>query len=110
MFHCSTRRYAEPEFEGSNLNLAGWTKKLTGRPTITVGSVSINRDFIASFVPGAPAVTGINDLLERLDRGEFDLVAIGRALIANPSWPKQVRQGSLGSLRPFDRALLAELI
>jgi 2,4-dienoyl-CoA reductase-like NADH-dependent reductase (Old Yellow Enzyme family) len=111
MFHCSTRRYAEPEFEGSTLNLAGWTKKLTGKPTITVGSVSINRDFVTSFAsPEASAVAGIEDLVERLDRGEFDLVAIGRALIANPSWPKQVRQGELWSLRPFDRGLLAELI
>jgi 2,4-dienoyl-CoA reductase-like NADH-dependent reductase (Old Yellow Enzyme family) len=111
MFHCSTRRYAEPEFEGSTLNLAGWTKKLTGRPTITVGSVSINRDFVTSFMSSeAAAVTAIEDLEERLARGEFDLVAIGRALIANPSWPKQVRQGLLESLRPFDRALLTELI
>lgn len=111
MFHCSTRRYAEPEFEGSTLNLAGWTKKLTGRPTITVGSVSINRDFVTSFMSSeAAAVTGIEDLEKRLDRGEFDLVAIGRALIANPSWPKQVLHGSLDSLRPFDRGLLADLI
>ncbi|MBZ9641363.1 12-oxophytodienoate reductase, partial [Streptomyces sp. PSKA30] len=29
-FHASTRRYWLPEFEGSDLNLAGWTKKLTG--------------------------------------------------------------------------------
>ncbi len=31
VFHCSTRRFWEPEFEGSDLNLAGWTKKLTGK-------------------------------------------------------------------------------
>eukprot|EP01030_Chromulinospumella_sphaerica_P018753 gene18753-18623_t len=30
IFHCSTRRFWEPEFEGSELNLAGWTRKLTG--------------------------------------------------------------------------------
>ncbi len=107
MFHCSTRRYSEPEFEGSALNLAGWTKKLTGKPSITVGSVSINRDFVASFM-SSEAAAGYHD--ERLDRGEFDLVAIGRALIANPSWPLQVQRGELESLQPFDRALLAELI
>jgi 2,4-dienoyl-CoA reductase-like NADH-dependent reductase (Old Yellow Enzyme family) len=28
----------EPEFEGSDLNFAGWAKKVTGVPTITVGS------------------------------------------------------------------------
>ncbi|MGK5497429.1 12-oxophytodienoate reductase, partial [Streptomyces sp. URMC 125] len=41
VFHCSTRRYWLPEFEGSDLNLAGWAKKLTGRPVITVGSVGL---------------------------------------------------------------------
>ena len=29
IFHCSTRRFWEKEFEGSDMNLAGWTKKLT---------------------------------------------------------------------------------
>ena len=32
VFHASTRRYWEPEFEGSNLNLAGWTKKSRTSP------------------------------------------------------------------------------
>jgi len=27
IFHCSTRRFHLPEFSGSSLNLAGWTKK-----------------------------------------------------------------------------------
>ena len=49
VFHCSTRRFWEPEFEGSDLNLAGWTKKLTGKPTITVGSVGLNQEFIATY-------------------------------------------------------------
>ncbi len=31
IFDCSTRRFWEPEFEGSRLNLAGWTRKLTGK-------------------------------------------------------------------------------
>ena len=27
IFHCSQRRFWEPEFEGSDLNFAGWAKK-----------------------------------------------------------------------------------
>ena len=78
IFHCSTRRFWEPEFEGSNLNLAGWTKKLTGKPTITVGSITLGADLMTSFgSPDAIKVTGIDDLLDRLERGEFDLVAVG---------------------------------
>ncbi len=80
MFHCSTRRFWEPEFEGSSLNLAGWTKKLTGHPTITVGSVGLNQsDFTKRETE--VAVGGLEDLEERLERDEFDLVAVGRALI-----------------------------
>src|SRR5690606_20748656 len=30
IFHCSQRRFWEPEFDGSELNLAGWTKEITG--------------------------------------------------------------------------------
>jgi 2,4-dienoyl-CoA reductase-like NADH-dependent reductase (Old Yellow Enzyme family) len=110
LFHCSTRRFWEPEFPGSNLNLAGWTKKLTGKPTITVGSVALNEDVMRSFATDdSAAIRGIDDLLERLQRGEFDLVAIGRSLIANPEWPIQVRDGGVAVLRPFSRTALARL-
>src|SRR5581483_9077592 len=47
-FHCSTRRFWLPEFEGSPLNLAGWTKKITGKPVITVGSVGLDEEFMSS--------------------------------------------------------------
>jgi 2,4-dienoyl-CoA reductase-like NADH-dependent reductase (Old Yellow Enzyme family) len=111
VFHCSQRRFWEPEFAGSDLNLAGWTKKLTGKPAITVGSVTLNEDVMTSFAAtGAADVTGIDSLLERLERDEFDLVAIGRSLIVNPTWPGIVRRGALDELRPFDRAVLGELV
>ena len=111
LFHCSTRQFWQPEFEGSNLNLAGWTKKLTGKPTITVGSVTLDADFTKSFgSPESTPIAGIDDLLDRLDRGEFDLVAVGRALIANPDWAVKVSAGTIEQLRPFDRGLLAALL
>jgi 2,4-dienoyl-CoA reductase-like NADH-dependent reductase (Old Yellow Enzyme family) len=111
LFHCSQRRFWEPEFEGSSLNLAGWTKKLTGKPTITVGSVTLNEEFTKSFAsPETAAVTGIDELLERLERGEFDLVAVGRSLIVNPSWPAVVQRGGVAELLPFQRDVLAQLV
>lgn len=113
VFHSSTRRYWTPEFEGSDLNLAGWTKKLTGRPTITVGSVGLNQDFLPTFVPGTysgPAqVADIENLLDRLERDEFDLVAIGRALLADPEWAEKVLTGRTDALVPYARELLGTL-
>jgi 2,4-dienoyl-CoA reductase-like NADH-dependent reductase (Old Yellow Enzyme family) len=111
VFHCSQRRFWEPAFSGSDLNLAGWTKKLTGKPTITVGSVTLDEDFMTSFrTESTAAVTGIDELVRRLERGEFDLVALGRTLIVNPDWPKKIRRGEIGTLNPFQREALKELV
>ncbi|CUH87719.1 NADH oxidase [Phaeobacter sp. CECT 5382] len=112
IFHCSTRRFWEPEFEGSDLNLAGWTRKLTGKPAITVGSVGLNADFLpedgfVEFNEAEPA--SIDNLLERISRDEFDLVAVGRALIANPDWAKQVAAGKTGELAAYEKGMLREL-
>ncbi|MFF1357901.1 NADH:flavin oxidoreductase [Streptomyces sp. NPDC058297] len=103
-FHASTRRYWSPEFDGSDLNLAGWTKKLTGKPTITVGSVGLDGDFIRAFAGEGSAVKGIDDLLDRLERDEFDMVAIGRALLQDPDWAAKVLEGRFEELKPYDAA------
>ena len=110
IFHCSQRRYWEPEFNGSDLNLAGWTRKLSGKPTITVGSVTLSAEMIATVMEGETATPrSIADLVDRLERKEFDLVAIGRALITNPDWPKMVASGRAGHLNPFAVGALAQL-
>ncbi len=111
-FHCSTRRFWEPEFpeEGSDMNLAGWTRKLSGKPTITVGSVSLDTDFITAFRGANAETAGIERLLEMMERGDFDLVAVGRALIANPDWPNKVRAGHVDQLKPWTSEALTTLV
>ena len=111
IFHCSTRRFWEPEFEGSTLNLAGWTKKLTGKPTITVGSVGLNgADFVQTFRTREDSEIGdLGELEARLERDEFDLVAVGRALLADPHWAIKVREGRFSDLAPFSASSLATL-
>jgi 2,4-dienoyl-CoA reductase-like NADH-dependent reductase (Old Yellow Enzyme family) len=108
-FHASTRRYWLPEFDGSDLNLAGWTRKLTGKPVITVGSVGLDGDFIRGFQGESAAVKGIDDLLDRLEQGEFDLVAVGRALLQDPEWAAKVLAGRFGELAAYDPAALGSL-
>ncbi|MFC5451318.1 NADH:flavin oxidoreductase [Paenibacillus aestuarii] len=102
IFHCSTRRFWEPEFTGSELNFAGWTKKLTGKPTITVGSVGLDSDFMSFFTEKTGSSnTGIEALIERLERQEFDLVAVGRPFIVDPAWAIKIRDNRTAELIPF---------
>ncbi|WP_031478904.1 NADH:flavin oxidoreductase [Streptomyces bicolor] len=108
-FHASTRRYWLPEFDGSDLNLAGWTKKITGKPTITVGSVGLDGDFIGAFMGEGSTVKGIDDLLDRLEAEEFDFVAVGRALLQDPEWAAKVLAGRFDELAPYDAASLKTL-
>ena len=109
IFHCSQRRYWEPEFGDEGLNLAGWTKKLTGKPTITVGSVGLNGDFFGAFAGKGSETRAIDDLIERLDKGEFDLVGVGRALLQDPSWANKIREGQLDELNEYSGDALATL-
>ncbi len=113
IFHASTRRFWEPEFEGSDLNLAGWTKKITGKPAITVGSVGLSSDFIESnFLDQSGedvALQKLDDLLQRLAREEFDLVAIGRALLQDPEWLRKVKEGRVDELQEYNRSSIAKL-
>lgn len=110
IFHCSTRRFWEPEFQGSDLNLAGWTKNLTGKPTITVGSVGLKGgDFIQSYKGESAEVGDLGELEARLARDEFDLVAVGRALITDPHWATKVRDKRFAELAPFSPKAMATL-
>ena len=137
LFHASTRRFWEPEFEGSSLNLAGWAKKITGKPAITVGSVCLATDFlndsgtyetlmrdfessssadqeallesVGELMSASAGTGGMRDLEDRLEAGEFDLVAAGRALLANPDLPKMMERQNFDALQPYSAELLAEL-
>lgn len=104
IFHCSTRRFYQPEFPDSKLNLAGWTRKITGKPVITVGSVGLDSDFVSTLIQGQTAQGSektTHELLERFEQGEFDLVAIGRALLADPYWLTKVVEGRFDEIKTF---------
>ena len=101
IFHASTRRFWEPEFAGSDLNLAGWTKKISGKPTITVGSVGLDNTFTSSFGGKTAMPTGLGSLVERIENKEFDLVAVGRALLADADWISKIRDGREEEIKPY---------
>lgn len=107
IFHCSQRRFWEPEFSGDDRNLAGWVKAIGGKPTITVGSVGLSADSIATnyLEPGTSASPAdLRRMEEMLARGDFDLVAVGRALLQDWEWARKIHQGRRDELLPYSTA------
>ncbi len=112
--HCSQRRFWDPEFpeiDGEKgMNLAGWVKKVTGAATIAVGSVGLSGDMISALMKGESSTpASLDELRARLDRGEFDLIAVGRAILADPTWAAKVRANDVGGLEGFSPKALATL-
>jgi len=113
ILHASTRRFWEPEWDGDMRNLAGWTKAKSGLPVITVGSVGLDTDVMTTFIeardPGARIVEAVDDLEARLAADEFDLVAVGRALIGDPDFVNKLEARDYAAIRLFKRDDLGKL-
>lgn len=111
IFHVSTRRFWQPAFTGSALSLAGWTKKITGKPVIAVGGVGIDQPFSLDMFSQAvySQPKSVERVEEKLENGEFDIVAVGRAILADPNWPDKIKSGQLDNIVPFSSESLATL-
>ncbi|WP_206109594.1 hypothetical protein [Paenibacillus apii] len=48
-------------------------------------------------------------LFKPLEQNEFDLAAIGRALLSDPAWANKVREGRYEDIQPFSPEVLANL-
>jgi 2,4-dienoyl-CoA reductase-like NADH-dependent reductase (Old Yellow Enzyme family) len=83
IFHCSQRRFWEPEFTGSDLNFAGWAKKLTGKIVLLpqVGWVFSNHVSAAAIFTIAPRSGGKS----QLDLGAQALLGYGLPVTKNAS-------------------------
>lgn len=104
VFHPSTRRLYEPAWPGSDLGLAGWTKRLSRKPVIAVGSVGLNTDLMTNLfgeTANPSGRAGLADVVRRLNDDEFDLVAVGRASIGDAAWVEKIRTGRFDELKPF---------
>ena len=78
-------------------------------PTISVGSVGLSGDFFGSFQGQGAGADSLDGLVERIERGEFDLIAVGRALLSDPNWVAKVREGRRDEIRDFDPAAMSVL-
>ncbi|WP_145407796.1 NADH:flavin oxidoreductase [Paenibacillus xylanexedens] len=113
VFHASTRRFWEPEFpnESDSLNLAAWIKQLTGKPTITVGSLGLDHAFMFENEPANEKTVyeNIEKLISKMQHQEFDLVAVGRALLADPAWATKLKNGQLEQVQLFSQESIKTL-
>lgn len=113
IFHASARRFWIPEWPGSDLGIAGWTKSLTDAPVIAVGSVGLDTDVMENFFGKEAQATGepgFRELLRRFNNREFDLVSVGRGQIGDPDWVNKIRDGRYGDIRLFTKKdLLGDL-
>ena len=106
-FDISTRVFSRPGFAGSDLTLAGWAKRLTGKTVMAVGGVGLSKDLQSSFGGGTIAVDNLAEVAARIDAGEFDLIAVGRSMLIDPHWVEKVRAGL--PFEPFSLAAYGSL-
>lgn len=97
IFDCSTQHYDKPEFPDSPRTLAAWVRQLTGRPTICVGEVGMR-------------TTPLTQLAQMLSSNEFDLIALGRALLADHAWASKIHSGREHTITPFTPRALGKLL
>jgi 2,4-dienoyl-CoA reductase-like NADH-dependent reductase (Old Yellow Enzyme family) len=107
IFDVSTRVFSVPAFAGSDMGLAGWVKKLSGKPTMTVGGIGFDKELAASFAQPTHAIDNLGEVLRRFEGGEFDLVALGRALLMDPAWVLKAQAGV--PFEPFDLSAFGRL-
>jgi 2,4-dienoyl-CoA reductase-like NADH-dependent reductase (Old Yellow Enzyme family) len=66
-------------------------------------------DFFATGEEANGKANKMGDLMERLENEEFDLIAVGRALLADPDWVNKIRDGRTEELILFTREAIETL-
>ena len=101
------RRFWESEFKDSEENLAFWTKKISNIPTIGVGSVGLDSDFIDMTAPATPM--SIDKAIEDISNEKYDMIAVGRALLSDYEWVLKMKEGRLKDVIPYTKEALLNL-
>ncbi|VVD27539.1 protein of unknown function [Paraburkholderia dioscoreae] len=81
-----------------------------GKPTITVGSIGMTGEHIDTLMGDGSNVASLDNLLQLADRGDFDLIAVGRGMLVNPDWANKVREGRIDQLNNLNPEVLNGLI
>jgi 2,4-dienoyl-CoA reductase-like NADH-dependent reductase (Old Yellow Enzyme family) len=65
---------------------------------------------MSSFAGESAQPASIERLIDRMERNEFDLIAVGRAILSDASWVQKIRAGGMQTLREFSAADFGQLI
>ncbi len=93
VFDCSENRRPEPAFVGNPLTLAAWTRLLTHKPVISGGGVDFN----------------VSESVRMVRSGEADLIAVGRALLADAEWAEKMHLARESDIIPYTLRALSRL-
>lgn len=108
IFDGSQRLFDTPAFPDSPLNLGAWAKKLTGKLGMTGGGVGLDKGKRDHHIDsGSGSADNLGRLAARFQRGEFDLVGVGRSLLNDPAWLDRAINGL--PFLPFDDTNLRRL-
>jgi 2,4-dienoyl-CoA reductase-like NADH-dependent reductase (Old Yellow Enzyme family) len=115
MVHVSCRNCLDPGFPDVDptKSLAEWSKELCPElVVIAVGKVTVTLNMMDFFSDKSnETLTDPEPCLQLLERPEnsADLLAIGRALLANPDWVQIVRDKHWSQLKLYNRTQMSEL-
>jgi 2,4-dienoyl-CoA reductase-like NADH-dependent reductase (Old Yellow Enzyme family) len=62
----------------------------------------LSSGFICRFQGGSSKPKPVSLALERLTLGEFDMIAVGKALLQGPDWAQKTQQGRHDELANWD--------
>ncbi|MEV5072768.1 12-oxophytodienoate reductase [Microbacterium sp. LMI12-1-1.1] len=109
LFNVSTRRFdapAWPELD-EHRSLAAWVKSMANVPVLAIGSVGLSTDWARDLFDNQEPHLQIEHDLYRVRRGleedDFDLIAAGRAQVANPQLVNLIREGAFTELQSFNK-------
>ena len=113
-FHVAAHRIGTPTFspqdDPAQHGLAWHVRTLSGLPVSAAGGVTYSTGIGESLMGVETQVTDPAEAADALRTGDADLIAVGRAMLANPDWTAKVRAGGWQDLAPFRREMLGELV
>lgn len=113
-FHVAAHRIDTPAFavdaDPQQRSLAWHVRQLSGLPVSAAGGVTYSTSIGESLMGADSQVTDPAEAAAALQAQAVDLIAVGRAMLANPDWTAKVRAGRWRELTPFRREMLASLV